>query len=111
VKGSAEDEPTENTHRVAAAMKPLDELSRKKIEERRREVAEGKRFDSRDLLSLMRTWTVLGSAHGSEGEHATRCDTRVAAPRLGDLGAAGDFCLCWFRYHCVSRFTSDPDPG
>ena len=39
-------------------MRPLDELSQQKIDERRKEVADGKRFDSRDLLSLMREFTV-----------------------------------------------------
>lgn len=34
-------------------MGPLEALSRAKIAERRKEVAEGKRSDARDLLSLM----------------------------------------------------------
>jgi len=42
-------------------MRPLDELSQQKIDERRREVAEGKRFDSRDLLSLMCGYSLLRS--------------------------------------------------
>ena len=45
-------------------MRPLDELSQQKIDERRREVAEGKRFDSRDLLSLMRGCSLIWSKNG-----------------------------------------------
>ena len=38
-------------------MGPLEDLAKRKIEERRQEVKEGKRSESRDLLSLMREST------------------------------------------------------
>jgi cytochrome P450 len=50
-------QPTENTKRVQEAMGPLEDLAKRKIEERRQEVKEGKRSESRDLLSLMREST------------------------------------------------------
>ncbi len=37
-----------------AALLPLDALAEAKVAERRREILEGKRSDSRDLLTLMR---------------------------------------------------------
>nr|XP_031861099.1 uncharacterized protein CI109_003460 [Kwoniella shandongensis]KAA5528171.1 hypothetical protein CI109_003460 [Kwoniella shandongensis] len=48
--------PSKNTRRIQAAMKSLDDLARPVMEQRQREIEEGKRgsaTDSRDLLTMM----------------------------------------------------------
>ena len=58
IVGKLSEQPTENSRRVEAAMGPLHELARKKVEERKRELREGKESkDTRDLISLMRGWS------------------------------------------------------
>ena len=58
-------QPSESSQRVDAAMNPLEDLARAKVEERRKEILEGKRTDSRDLLSLMRNF---------QDFHSRRCE-------------------------------------